>query len=171
MGTDTSTTVDLPKPKLRWYRLTPDRLVLGLLAMEGALLLFDRFRWFPFNGHLGDTAVINLVVAVGGLLLILLWFAAAAIFRWRFQYSLRSLFLLTTLVAVSMSCVAVTIQECRRQKAVADAIKEAGGWASCDFIFLREVLRDDSLVCVTRVNLSGRHTIDADLAQVTLLRV
>jgi hypothetical protein len=165
MATDSPTPAAEKPPKLRWYRLTPDRLVGGLLAMEGALLLSDRFRWFPFSRHMGDAAVVNLVVVGGGLLLMLVWFAAAVIFRWRFQYSLRSLFLLTTLVAVSMSCVAVTIQECRRQKAVADAIEKAGGWANWRFIFLREVLRDDSLVCVTHVNLSGRPTTDADLAR------
>ena len=42
-----------PTAKPRWYRLTPDRCVLGLLALEGFLLLSAWFRWFPFNQHKG----------------------------------------------------------------------------------------------------------------------
>ena len=46
--------------------------------------------------------------------------------RW-YQYSLRSLFLLTLLVAIGMSYVAVTMQNQRKQKAAAEAIEKAGG--------------------------------------------
>ncbi len=34
---------------LRWYHATPDRLVMGLLALEGFLFAFDRFRWFALT--------------------------------------------------------------------------------------------------------------------------
>ena len=53
---------DAPKP--RWYRLTPDRLVLLLLAVEGLLWLSERFCWFPFNQHKGWTVLIA-VASVG----------------------------------------------------------------------------------------------------------
>jgi hypothetical protein len=33
----------------RWFRLTPDRLVIALLAVEGLLWLSERFQWFAFN--------------------------------------------------------------------------------------------------------------------------
>ena len=46
--------------------------------------------------------------------------------RW-FQYRLRSLFLLTLLVAIGMSYVAVTIERQRRQKAAAGGDREGGG--------------------------------------------
>ena len=46
--------------------------------------------------------------------------------RW-YQYSLWSLFVLTTLVAIACSWLAVTIQDQRKQKAAADAIQHAGG--------------------------------------------
>jgi hypothetical protein len=36
--------VDTVVAKPRWYRLTPDRLILGLLAVEGLLWLSERFR-------------------------------------------------------------------------------------------------------------------------------
>ena len=51
MGTDAATAAGKPKSRLRWYRLTPDRLLIALLPIEGLLLLSERFRWFPFNEH------------------------------------------------------------------------------------------------------------------------
>ncbi len=115
-----------PQPKLRWYRLTPDRLVIGLLAVEGLLLLSEWGGWFPFNQHKGWT-VLMAVAAVGlTFLWMLLWFAAALIFRCRFQYSLRSLFLLVLAVAIPCSWLAVEMQNERKQMAAARA---SGRWA------------------------------------------
>ena len=50
--------VDAPVPKPRWYHLTPDRAVLGLLAVEGFLLLSEWCQWFAFNRHKGYTVLI-----------------------------------------------------------------------------------------------------------------
>ena len=47
-----------PEPNPCWYRLTPDRCVLGLLALEAFLLLSEHFRWFAFNQHKGWTVLI-----------------------------------------------------------------------------------------------------------------
>ena len=103
------------EPKLRRYRLTPDRLVTGLLAVEAFLLLSAWFLWWPFNRH-PDWAVLSAAAAIGlTLLLMLLWFAAALLLRWRFQYSLRSLLLLVTVCAVACSWLAVTVQNGERR--------------------------------------------------------
>ncbi len=96
--------------KLRWYRLTPDHLVIGLLAVEGFLLLSEWFGWFAFNRQ-SWTVLIALAVVGATLLLMLLWFAAALLFRWRFQYGLRSLMLLVVAVAIPCSWVAVEMQK------------------------------------------------------------
>ena len=48
------------RARRRWFRLTPDRCVLALLALEGFLLLSAWFRWFPFNQHKGWTVLICL---------------------------------------------------------------------------------------------------------------
>ena len=107
---------DAPEAKRRWYRLTPDRLVIGLLAAEGFLLLSERFRWFAFNQHKGWTVLID-VAAVGlTLLVMLLWLAAALLFRCRFQYSLRSLMLLVLAVAVACSWFATEMQRARKRR-------------------------------------------------------
>ena len=70
--------------------------------------------------------------------------------RW-FQYSLRSLFLLTLLVAIGMSWLTVTMQSQRKQKAAAEAIEAAGGTVEYEQTWVGKLLRDDSLVRVTVV--------------------
>ncbi len=83
------------RSKPRWYRLTPDRFVIGLLVVEGLLWLSERFQWFSFNEHKGWTVLIGVAVVGAAFLLMLLWFIASLLFRWRFQFSIRSLLVLT----------------------------------------------------------------------------
>ena len=82
--------------------------------------------------------------------------------RW-FQYRLRSLFLLTTLVAIGMSWLTVTMQNQRKQKAAAKAIEKVGGIVKLERTWLGKLLRDDSLVRVTDVFLSGTPDTNAAL--------
>ena len=70
--------------------------------------------------------------------------------RW-YQWRLRSLFLLTLLVAIGMSWLAVEMQDERKQKVAADAIVKAGGKVTSEQTWLGKLLRDDSLVRVTSV--------------------
>jgi hypothetical protein len=51
--------------------------------------------------------------------------------RW-YQYTLRSLLLLTLLVAIGMSYVGVMIRDGRRQKAAAEAIKKLRGYLTTE---------------------------------------
>ena len=71
---------------LRWLRPTPDRLVLAVLALEGFLVLSERFQWFAFNQHKGWTVLIAVASVGVFFLLMFLWFFAAVLFRLRFQY-------------------------------------------------------------------------------------
>jgi hypothetical protein len=82
--------------------------------------------------------------------------------RW-YQWRLRSLFVLTLLVAIGMSWLTVTIQSQRRQFQAAEAIKKAGGRPEIELTWLGKLLRDDSLVRVTRVDLCGDASTDARL--------
>ncbi len=118
---------DAPEAKPRWYRLTPDRLVIGLLAAEGFLLLSERFRWFAFNQHKGWTVLIDVATVGLTLLVMLLWFTAALLFRCRFQYSLRSLMLLVLAVAIACSWFATRMQRARKLGEAMEAIKKLGG--------------------------------------------
>ena len=78
--------VDAPrcKPRRRWFRITPDRVVVALLAVEGLLWLSDQFRWFPFNQHKGYAVLICLATVGAAFLLMSLWFLAALVFRLSF---------------------------------------------------------------------------------------
>ena len=51
------------RPKSCWYHVTPDRFLAGLLAVEGLLLLSERFGWFPFNERKGYTVLVAVVCA------------------------------------------------------------------------------------------------------------
>jgi hypothetical protein len=96
--------VDAPesdwKTRGRWLRLTPDRAVALLLAVEVFLILSDRFAWFAFQGREGWTVLIAVASAGAFLLLMLVWFVFALLFRRRFQFSMRSLLALPVVVAL-----------------------------------------------------------------------
>jgi hypothetical protein len=118
---------ETPPPRPRWYRLTPGRLVVGLLAIEALLPFSEPFRWFPINEHKGWT-VLMCVVGVGMVMfLMFVWFALALLFRWRFQFSLRSLLVLVVAVAIPCSWLAVEMDQARKQKEAVEAIEKAGG--------------------------------------------
>jgi hypothetical protein len=173
---------DTPNPKLRWYRLTPDRLVPGLLAVEALLLLSEWGGWFPFNRHKGWT-VLTAVAAVGlTLLVFLLWLAAALLFRCRFQYSLRSLLLLVVAVAIPCSWFATEMQQATKQHEAVQAIETVGRAVRYDFetwdpfrdpfaapvelpypAWLRKLLGDDFCASIRFANLANTQITDAGL--------
>ena len=84
-----------PNPKLRRFQyLLPDRLILALLALEGFFLLSERFQWFAFNERKGWTVLVAGASVGLAIMLTLLWFVLSLFFRRRFQFSIRSLFVL-----------------------------------------------------------------------------
>ncbi len=162
----------------RWFRPTPDRIVLGLLAVEGFLLLSEWFQWFAFNHHKGWTVVICLATVGAAFVLMFLWFLAALAFRLRFQFSILSLFVLTVVVAVACSWLAVARKQARKQEEVVKDILAAGGWVAYDYqrdpdgfeipgakppepAWLRKVLGSDLFDTVTGVYLTGAEVGDA----------
>jgi hypothetical protein len=157
METDSSRTVEKRAPKVRWYqyRLRALLLVLTIIAIGFCLSLLCGLELTGEYSVSVAVVVIASVVCVGycGL-------------RWaerRFQYSLRSLFLLTLLVAIGMSYIAVTVQDQRRQHEAVKAIRKIGGWANSEPTWLGRLLRDDSLVNVAEARLSGTAVTDAEL--------
>ncbi len=111
----------------RWYRLTPDHVVLLLLVAECLLWLSSRID-LPWWGE--GYAVLTAVAIMGlAMLAMVLWFILALIFRWRFQFSIRSLLVLVVVVAVSCSWLVVVLREVREQvnSAIAKAIAEELG--------------------------------------------
>jgi hypothetical protein len=169
-----------PAPKPRWYRLTPDRCVLGLLAVEGFLLLSE---WFHLV-HKGWTVLIAIAVVAAVLLLMLLWFLAALLLRLRFQYSLSSLLLLTVVVAILCSWLATETMWARAQRAAVEALRAAGGTVEYDFevlpnnrralppspVWLRKMFGIDFFADVRSVDLAHSEITDTRLASLQALR-
>jgi Leucine-rich repeat (LRR) protein len=160
----------VPSGRVRWYRLTPDRLVFGLLAVEGLLVLSEWFGWFSFNGQTW-TVLISFAAVGLALVVMFLWFVMGLLFRWRFQYGIRLPMLLTVAIAVACSWLAVEMRNERRQWAAAEAIVKAGGIAHSEPTWLGKLLRDDSLVRGTSVDLTREGAFaDATLAHVQGLK-
>lgn len=93
-----SSSQSLEKPvkrKHRWYQPTPGRFILGLLLVEGFLLLSEQFQWFAFNERKGMTLLIATAVFGVALLFLVIWFVAALFSQRRFQYGIRSILVLT----------------------------------------------------------------------------
>ena len=134
--------------KFRWFHLTPGRLLVVLLAVEGILLLSE--RWFPKGW-----AVLIAIASIGvTMLVLLLWFVLALVFHWRFQFSIRSLLMLTIGVAIPFSWLGVGIKAAREQRETVEALTKDGGMVHYDdeydksayslaLVWMREQLGDD----------------------------
>jgi hypothetical protein len=129
VGNDMTT----PNSQRRWYHPTPAWLVLGLLVVEGLLWLSERFQWFAFNEHKGWTVLIGIASVAVFLLLMFLWFTAAVLFRLLFQFSIRSLLVLTIAVAIPSGWLSVEMKKARRQAAAIGAIVSLGGQVTYDW--------------------------------------
>jgi hypothetical protein len=173
----------------RRYRLTPGGLLPVLLAAEIALWTSERFRWFGFNQHKGWTMLIAAAVAGAFLVLMFLWFLAALVFRWRFQFSIRSLLVLTVAVALLCGWLAAARDQARKQRQAVEAIQREDGRAIYDYeldpsggtiddpelpgpTWLRELVGIDLLADVISASASGDHLGPvAGLSQLRTLNV
>jgi len=81
-------------------RLTPTSLIIALLGIQGGLLLSERFQWFAFNQEKGWTVLIAMAVAGLGVLALLIVSFASYLFKWQFQFSVKSLVLLLLVSAI-----------------------------------------------------------------------
>lgn len=163
-----------PTARLRWLRLTSDRLVIGLMFLEVLLWLSERFQWFGFNQHKGWTVLVGVACVGVFLFLMLLWFIGALLLRWRFQFGIRALLLLTVAAAISCSWLVTEMRAARRQREAVEAIKRLGGWVHYDSdlsgnrnpqppAWLRSVLGEDFFATVHNVVLEETGITDGDL--------
>ena len=123
-----------------------------------------------------------IAVATVGVFFVLmfLWFLAAPVFRWRFQFGIISLFVLTLVVAIPCSWLAVAREKARKQREAVAEIEKAGGSFSYDYQldangdeilgaippgppWLRELMGDDIFESVALVDLADLEVGDARL--------
>jgi energy-converting hydrogenase Eha subunit A len=123
-----------PIAERRWFHPARDWPIVAMLVFAEELLwLSERFQWFGFNAHKGWTVLIA-VAAVGvAFVLMLLWLVVAYVSRWRFQFSIPYLLVLTVVVAFPCSWLAVEIKAAYEQKEVVDAIVGVHGAICYDY--------------------------------------
>ena len=126
-------------PKRR-FRLTPGHCLLVLLALEFLLFLSQWFRWLP-KGWPVLIAIATVVVVVLGMFV---WFGVAVIFGRRFQFSIRSLLVLTVVVALPCSSLAVEMKDAREQRKAVEAIEHLGGGVWYDWLWDHTLRRHGS---------------------------
>jgi hypothetical protein len=158
----------------RSFHPTPGHFLAGLLAVEGLLFLSERFHWFAFNTHKGWTVLIALASVGVFLLIMLLWFLAALVFRCWFQFSIRSLLVLTVAVALSCSWLATEMKAAKTQKDAARCISALGSCTYDDEVsasasavtaspprhdWLRRMLGCDFFASVTGVSVHARYAM------------
>ena len=125
------TGMDTAECKRRWYCPTPGKLVIGLLVVECLLWLSNWLGWPSW--HKGY-AVLTSIAAVGiVLILMLLWFVAALVFRRRFQFSIWSLLLMTVAVALPFSWLGVEMKKAKEQREAVADIEAVSGIVQYDY--------------------------------------
>jgi hypothetical protein len=117
--------MDAVSPKPRWYRLSPDRVVVGLLIVEFLLWLSDWIRWPAW--HKGYAVLAAVGVSGAGIILLMLWWLAAIVFGLKFQFSIRGLLLLVVAVALPCAWLKTAVNRARWQSDVLAHIRERGG--------------------------------------------
>jgi hypothetical protein len=168
--------------KRRWFRFTPGYFLAGLLAVEGTLLAIHWLGWF----HKGYGVLVALAAVGMFLILMLVWWLAALIFRLRFQFSIRSLLVLTLAVALPCSWLATEMKRAREQREQAEWIVKEGGRVSYDYerdssgndipnaqppgpAWLRSLLGDDFFTHTVAATLSRAQVTNAGLEHLKAL--
>jgi hypothetical protein len=124
---NTGESVDKPvRRKFRWYRITPERFFVGLLIAEGLLSLSEWMHWFALDERKGNALLVAVSVFGVALLILLFWLIAALVFRWQFQYSVRSLLLMTVIVALLCSWFAAEMGHAKRQRQIVENLRKIG---------------------------------------------
>ena len=89
---------DTTQARVRWFHLTPGRLLMAVVfAVVGLLLLSQCFQWLP-NAW---PAMVAIGLVLITLLLLAIWFGTNLLFRWH-RYSLRALLIFVTAIALAM---------------------------------------------------------------------
>jgi hypothetical protein len=162
--------------KPRSFCPTPDRLVLGLLIVEGLLWLSSKLFWLPKAWPI----VAAMAVVSVAILAMALWLVAALVFHWQFQFGIRSLFVLTFAIASLFGWLAAAERQAKRQTLMVVKVEALGGGVVYDWIYIqgmrphgapreprwaRRLLGDDFFHRVTAVAFVGTGLNDDGLAR------
>lgn len=169
------------KRKSYWYQFSLWTLLIFLLLPLDALL------WYL---PLPKGYEVLIAVAMAGMVVICLafWFLLALINHTPFQFSIRSLLLLITAVAIPLSWLAAETEWARKQKNTVAALRDHGGYVRYSHAYyefdptyndmrkpaapewLENMLGTDFFDTVDYVELEGQKFTDADLENVKHIR-
>ncbi len=131
------------KAGLRWYTITPNRVLIALLVWTGFLYLSKKFVWFEFNHHRGLTVLIAVASLVVVVLAFGLWGLASWLWKLRtkrsapaFQFSLATLLLFIPVFGITCSWFGKELRQARRQAAIVKALRGQGAIVNHDDSFL-----------------------------------
>jgi hypothetical protein len=106
-----------------WARFAVRHALVALLILEGLFFLAERCQFLPKGWP-----VLLSILAVGlSLVGLMLLFVVSLIVRWRFQFGIRSLFLLTVVVAIPSSWLAAEMKHAQPQARIITEIGRLGG--------------------------------------------
>jgi hypothetical protein len=111
---------EITRHRCRLLRSRPGWFIVAILVCEAFLLFSQRFKWFPFNAHKGWGVLIAMACMGMFFVVFFLWFTAALLFRWQFQFSVRSLLSLFVVAAVPLGWLAAEMKAAERH---ADAVR------------------------------------------------
>jgi hypothetical protein len=117
--------MDATKPKRRWFLPSPGHLVIAILVIECALWLSD---WLDIpHWHKGYAALAGVASMAVGAAVMFVWLIAALVFRWRFQFGIKSLLVMAVVVALPFSWVRMLQTAAVSERKVANEFMELGG--------------------------------------------
>ena len=153
--------------------------MLGSLAVTGLLFLSDKWRVVLVQRTQGLDGTSGGGWRGRGAWSDAAWWLVALVFRWRFQFGIRTLLVLVVAVALPFSWLAVEMRRAATQRRLANEVSASGFFVLYDNYFmpgkptslvlptalawLRNHLGDDFFTSVISVFVRGQHVADVDL--------
>jgi hypothetical protein len=163
----------------RRFHISPDFVILALSTIVVALWVCDRTHWRTILGGKGMPVLIALTLVTSTLVVMLLWLADSLVYRRKFQFTIRSLLLVTLCTALLCSWFAVDLRAAKRQQDAVARLSEYL-WCAC-FVerpieqlpwpayWTRGLLGDHFFLSVHRAVLGGTDVTDAAIAELERL--
>ena len=156
------------------YRPTADRCLAVILSFECLLWLSEEFQWFPFNEYKGLTVLIAAGIGVATIASLPVSVLLCLLLRVRLQFGIRSLLILTVVVAIPSSWLGVQMREAGRQRDAVATIQRLNGDVTYRGFrvpyWLPSLFGDDFFYEATDITLSDCRNVDAALATLNGLK-
>jgi hypothetical protein len=146
---------------------SPSWLIAGLLLAECLLWLSEQLGWPEWQKN--DAVLICAGMVAAAIAVLLLWWLAALLFRWRFQFGIRALLVLVLAVALPCSWLAVAMKQAKQQAIEVEALCNVGAAVREDYVPIDPAtIFDPNDPFTTDEELALRHSIRGRIRWVLL---